>query len=104
MGELIGQNVLTTPDEWATTYYVPEHEQIAVKKGDFIGIWVGDQRAGFAGYTSCNKDDIPGTWSNLRILDSDFDDVTYFNPGTTYKFTEAKDVCRVYRVRAVIKP
>ena len=34
----VGMNVVKTPEDMTSTFYVPEAEQIEVKQGDVLGI------------------------------------------------------------------
>ena len=43
--EFVGQNIVSnTPADIQATYFVPEDEQIEVRKGDYLGLYYGQDK------------------------------------------------------------
>jgi len=95
--EFVGQNEVYTPNYIGSTYYVPEADQIAVQKGDYIGIYYLDT-SGAIEYEYCDDDRSPNLKRNwYKNTDNDFEIGT-----TTLFYTDTKQNCRIYRYKAIL--
>lgn len=103
---LVGQNVITAYEDrnqWTT---VATADQIPVKSGDLIAIYLPTTNNGGIGYDKCNDGYTAGAYGQWFKSQSSFNSESDFTIGTQYTMvpqTHAYYSCKIFSVTAFVQ-